>query len=80
MTDDFQCDDTPVFAPMTTDVEALRDEAYNNGYKDGMEKGREVGFNEGYRERGGDIIARLRMMQEVGMDFGACLSELERMV
>lgn len=85
MTDDIPGDDglsndVAQFVPITVDIEAVKDDAYNRGYNDGMEKGREVGFNEGYRERGGDIIERLRAMSESGVDLGSCLLELEKMI
>lgn len=72
--------DVEKFVPITVDIEALKEEAYDRGYHDGMEEGRSIGFNEGYRERGGDIIERLRAMNESGADFGSCLLELEKMI
>lgn len=66
------------FVPITVNVEALSEESYNKGYKDGMEEGRSIGFNEGYREAKGDMVARLRMMSEAGMDIEACILEFER--
>lgn len=69
------------FVPIiTVNVEALKEEAYQKGFKDGYDKRKEDSFREVYMELRNDICERLRtIMSTSNKDFSECLDEIEKM-